>query len=289
MKVALVGTGKVGSLTLQYLASNKSIEKLLIINRRKEYSEGLIMDTVSAFPESIKRLQAADFSDIKEADLVIITAGGIMKQGQSPLEVVGINKNIIKEILEKIKLKKTTVLVVIATQVDIITQYTQKLSGLNPSRVIGFGGSLDIRRLKCLLSQETGKNPNEINCYFIGEHGKRGISIFDEDVDNREKIDTDTKEYFPNLYKKIGSSSFFGPGKVLAELAEAVIEDKKEELCVSCFNPKYRMYITWPCIIGKNGVEKIVDLKLKPNQEERLNKLVEQKKEEFENQYKDFV
>ncbi len=280
MKVALVGTGKVGSLTLQYLAPNKNIDKILIVNRRKEYSEGLIMDTVSAFPNSIKRLQVADYSDVKEADLVVITAGGIMKQEQSPLETVEMNKNIVRDILERVSFKEDAVLIVIATQVDIIAQYTQKISGLKTNQVIGFGGSLDVNRLKCLLAAETGKEPDKIKCYFIGEHGKRGISIFEEEVEDKNKIDLDTKEYFPTMYKKLGSSSFFGPGKLLVELVEAVIEDKKKELCVSTLHPNYDMYLTWPCIIGRKGVEKVVDLDLTKEQQERLEKLVEQKERE---------
>ena len=200
-----------------------------------------------------------------------------MKQGQSPLEVVEMNKSIIKNILEKVKLKEDTVLIVIATQVDIIAQYAQKICGLKPNNVIGFGGSLDVNRLRCLLSKATGKDPNEIKGYFIGEHGKRGISVFEDEVEDREKIDLDTREYFPNMYKKLGESSFFGPGRILAELAETIIEDKKEPLCVSCFHPGYGMYVTWPCVIGKAGIEKILDIKLKENEEGKLKDLVEQK------------
>ena len=139
------------------MISNKTIEEIVIINRRKELSEGIIMDTISAFPEFIGKLKAGDYVDTADSDVVLITAGETMKPGQHPLELIEVNKKIVENILSKIKLKKDAVLIMLPTQVDIIAEFAQKISQHDPAKVIGFGGLLDVNRLKCILHKETGK------------------------------------------------------------------------------------------------------------------------------------
>jgi len=279
MKVAVIGTGRVGSLLLQYLMENNSIEEILMVNRDRKKSEGIWMDTVSAFPEKKDKLKISNHSDVEDADVVVITAGAIMKANQSPIELVEENKKIMKDIISKIKFKENVVLIVIATQVDIVTQYTQKISGLSVKRVLGFGGSLDVNRLKIVLSEGTKKDSSKISGYFIGEHGKRGFAIFEEDVEDRNQITEKTRNYFSEIAKRLDESTAFGPAKVLSELIDSVVNNKKSSLCVSCFHPTYGIYLTWPCVIGKNGVEKIIDLELSDEDLTRLKKLVEGKRE----------
>ena len=89
----------------------------------------------------------------------------------------------------------------------------------------------------------------------------------------------ESSNYFSEIAKRLDKSTSFGPSKVLSELVNAVVNDTKEEMCVSCFHPKYEMYLTWPCVIGKDGVEKIIDLKLSKEVLDRLEKLVDDKRQ----------
>lgn len=280
MKIAIIGTGRVGGMFIQHLIANPNISELLLINRTVEKSEGVLLDTASAFPQHADKMRISEYKDTDKADIIVICAGGTLGAKDGVDDTLGLNKKITKEILSKCSLKKESIIVTLTFQIDIIAQYIQELTGHAKSRVIGFGGSLDVNRLRYLLSEETGKNVADIKASFIGEHGFRGISIFSEKVDDYDEINEETKTIAREIASRLEHSTEYGPAKALSDFVETIVNDSREVLCASTYHPKYKMYLTWPCVIGKSGVVEIVNLELNKKDQDALETLVEIKRKE---------
>lgn len=277
MKVAVVGLGRVGSRIAFCLMENKSIDEILLINRTMETSEGLMLELSSAFPEYYKKIKVAYFEDAKEADIVIIASGIPQFPLQKRIELLKTNEKIVNEIFDLIKLKDSAIILVVTNPVDMISYIVWKRSGLKPSQVIGFGGYLDTNRLKYLLSKETGKDSSRIDCYVVGEHGEDQIPVFKEDVLNRDEIVFGVRNYVLEVISRLGASTF-APAKLTAEMVDVIIKDEKKAFCVSHYDKNYGMYITWPCVIGRNGILKTIDLKLNEKEQKEFKKLIEDRK-----------
>lgn len=277
MKVAVVGLGRVGSRIAFCLIENKSIDEILLINRTMETSEGLLMELSSAFPESYKKIRVAYFEDAKDADIVIIASGIPQFPLQKRIELLKINEKIINEVFDLIKLKESAVLLVITNPVDIISYIAWKRSGLKPNQIIGFGGYLDTNRLKYLLSKETGKDPEKIDCYVIGEHGEDQIPIFKEDVLDRKEIVYGVRNYVLDVISRLGASTF-APARLTADMVDSIIKDEKKTFCVSHYDKNHGMFITWPCVVGRKGIIKACDIKLTDEESKEFKKLIENRK-----------
>ena len=277
MKVAVVGLGRVGSRIAFCLMENKNIDEILLINRTMETSEGLYLELSSAFPENAKKLKVSYFEDAEKADIVIIASGIPQFPLQKRIELLKTNEKIINEVFDMIKINKSAILLMITNPVDIITYIAWKRSGLKSNQVIGFGGSLDTNRLKFLISKETGKDPSKIDCYVIGEHGEDQIPIFREDVLNREEIVYGVRNYVLDVISKVGASTF-APARLTAEMVDSIIKDEKKVFCASYYDKKYGMCVTWPCVIGRNGIIKTVDVKLTEDELKEFKKLIEDRK-----------
>lgn len=277
MKVAIVGLGRVGSRIAFCLIENKSIDEILFINRTMETSEGLFLELSSAFPELAKKLKVSYFEDAEKADIVIIASGIPQFPLQKRIELLKTNEKIINEVFDMIKLKQSAILVVVTNPVDMMTYIAWKRSNLKSSQIIGFGGYLDTNRLKYLLSKETGKDPHKIDCYVIGEHGEDQIPVFREDVLNREEIVFGVRNYALDVISKIGAS-MFAPAKLVSDMVDSIIKDEKKVFCVSYYEKKYGMYLTWPCVVGRNGIVKTCDVKLTEKEMEDFKNLIEDRK-----------
>ena len=282
MKVAVVGLGRVGSRIAFCLMENKNVDEILLINRTMETSEGLYLELSSAFPELAKKLKVAYFEDAEKADVVIIVSGIPQFPLQKRIDLLKTNEKIINEVFDMIKLKPTAILLVITNPVDMISYIAWRRSGLKPNQIIGFGGYLDTNRLKYLISKETGKGPDKIECYVIGEHGEDQIPIFREDVLNRDEIIFGVRNYIQDVISKIGAS-MFAPAKLACDMIESIIKDEKKVFCVSHYDKDYGMYITWPCVVGKNGIIKTCDIKLTEKEKEDFKKLIEDRKKYIAN------
>jgi L-lactate dehydrogenase len=277
MKVAVVGLGRVGSRIAFCLIENKNIDEILLINRTMETSEGLLLELSSAFPESYKKIKVAYFEDAKDADIVIIASGIPQFPLQKRIELLKTNEKIINEVFDLIKLKESAVLLVVTNPVDIISYIAWKRSGLKPNQIIGFGGYLDTNRLKYLLSKETGKSPDKIDCYVIGEHGEDQIPVFREDVLDRKEIVYGVRNYVLDVISKLGASTF-APAKLTAEMVDSIIKDEKKTFCVSYYDKNRGMFVTWPCVIGRGGIVKACNIKLTDEESKEFKKLIEDRK-----------
>lgn len=276
MKVAIIGTGRVGATTAFCLAGNEKIDKIVLINRTKEIAEGLKMDLMGTFPESAERIVSGDFSDANDVDVILITCG--VSGAPQSMGLFDVNKEIIESVMQKIKPKKEASLILTATPIDEIALVGLKLSGLVENKVIGFGGQLDVNRLKYLIYNDTGDFSKELSIRFIGTHGAEGIPVFEENVSDRNDIANKSKNFYKTFLSK-SKFSTFAVGSELAKLVDALIKDEEIVMDISYYDSDKGFFITWPCVVNKDGVKGPVDLKLSDEEKEELDELIKKKLE----------
>ncbi len=269
MKVAIIGTGRVGSTTAFLLVENEKIDKLVLIDRTKDDAEGLKMDMMGTFSNFGDKLIIGDYEDADNADIILITCGSFGAPKGSNL--LAVNKPIIEELFTKIKPKKEAKLVIITTPVDKTALIAYKLSGLDKNNVIGFGGQLDVNRLKYLIYSDKKDFSKNIDVHYVGEHGGRGIPIFREEVSNRNKIIEKTRKYFSLYLAKIDASTY-GTAKELTKLVESLL-GRERVLDVSYYDEKYGTFITWPCVVNENGVKEPIKLDLTDEEKKEFEQL----------------
>ena len=221
-----------------------------------------------------------DYEKTANSDVVVITSGIPRKPGMTREELIGVNAGIVKSVAQNIlKYSPNAIIVVISNPMDTMTYLSLKALGLPKNRIIGMGGALDSSRFKYFLSQAIGCNANEVEGMVIGGHGDttmiplaskatyKGIPVTDllskEELD---KVVADTMVGGATLTKLLGTSAWYAPGAAAAYVVESIIRDQKKVI-VSCtyLEGEYGQQdicIGVPAVIGKNGVEKILSLKL---------------------------
>ncbi len=293
-KISVIGAGFVGSATTFTLMESGLASHIVLVDVNKEKAEGEIMDLAhgAAFVKSVE-MQAGDFKDTKDSDIVIITAGAGQKPGETRLDLVKKNVEIFKSIVPQIvRYSPNAILLVVANPVDILTYITYKLSGLPSSRVIGSGTVLDSSRLRYVLSKEFDIDARNIHAHIIGEHGDSEFPVWShayvgslglDDFCLREGIDTD--ELKERAYQEVKNSAYniisrkgytnYAVALAVKRIVEAILRDENSILTVSTYNSLENVYYAAPNIVGRNGQV----LKICPNlSEEEIEKLEKSKK-----------
>ncbi|QHX36977.1 L-lactate dehydrogenase [Spiroplasma sp. BIUS-1] len=304
-KIVLVGCGAVGT-SFVYSAVNQGIAKdYVLIDVFKDAAEGNQMDIADAqaiLPDPFSSIKAGDYSDCKDADLIVITAGRPQKPGETRLEMVADNAKIMKDIATQIKNSGFNGITVIASNpVDVLTYVYKTVTGYESSKVISSGTTLDSARLRRLLADKVGAMPHEVEAYLLGEHGDSSVAAWSlgtvngktvQDFLNEGVITTKDLEEIKDeathmAYKIIEKkrATFYGIGACLARIVKAILTDEKVMLMVGAhLNGEYGnsdIYTSVPCIIGKNGIEEIVKWDISSEEQELFNKSCEQLKEVF--------
>jgi len=287
-KVVLIGTGMVGMSFAYALVNQGSIcNELVLIDINKERANGEAMDLNHglAFAKSNMRIYAGEYSDCKDADIIVIAAGVAQKEGESRLDLLQRNTEVFRSIITPvIKSGFDGIFLVATNPVDIMTRVTYELSRFGAARVIGTGTSLDTARLRYLLGDYFTVDPKNIHAYVIGEHGdsefvplsqvmlatKPVLSILDNpknsySLDDMHSIEEQVRTA---AYKIIEAknATYYGIGMALARIVKAILGDENSVLTVSCkLCGEYGqrgVFIGVPSIIGRNGVKEIVELDL---------------------------
>ena len=274
MQVAVVGTGTVGSALLFHLAEVPSIDQILVMNLQEEWSRAAIMDVASARPKEAHRCEVASFARLGEADIVVMTSGAQMKEGQTGTDVRDTNIQIMSSILGCAPLKPTAIVIGLATPVDEVTQHIQSHTGLPHRQVFGFGGDLDRNRLAYVL-RERGLPVEGI--HVVGEHGARVIPVYGGEREY-EEVARRVRHFLADITAQGGSPRNLATGLLLARLIDSVINDRGRQCHVSGYHPKYQMYLTWAYRVGRQGVVTPESVTLLPNAKKDLEKLIEQKR-----------
>ena len=288
-KVTVVGAGHVGATCANVLAFKEVADEVVMLDVKEGVSEGKALDMfqTAALLGFDSRLVGCtnDYAQTANSDVVVITSGIPRKPGMTREELIGVNAGIVKSVAENVlKYSPNAILLIISNPMDTMTYLALKDTGLPKNRVFGMGGALDSSRFKCYLSKALNANPNEVEGIVIGGHGDttmipltryatyKGRPVADLlDKETLDKVVADTMVGGATLTKLLGTSAWYAPGAAAAYVVESIIHDQKK-IIPSCtyLEGEYGesdLCIGVPAVIGKGGVEAIVDYKL--NDEEK--------------------
>lgn len=284
MKVTIVGAGNVGSTCADVIASQSIASEVVLLDIKEGFAEGKALDmmqtsTTIGFNTKIVGT-TGDYSITANSDVVVITSGIPRKPGMTREELIGINAGIVKDVSQNVlKHSSNAIIVVVSNPMDTMTYLALNSTGLPKNRVIGMGGALDSSRFKTYLSLALDRPSNDIHGMVIGGHGDttmipltrlasyNGIPISellsDEEI---EKVARDTMVGGATLTGLLGTSAWYAPGASVAYLVNSILNDQKRIIpCSVLLDGEYNqddICIGVPCIIGKNGCEKIINLDL---------------------------
>ncbi len=283
-KVTVVGAGNVGATTANVLVTSQIADEVVLIDIKEGVSEGKAMDIMQT--ANILHLQSRltgvtnDYAKTNNSDVVVITSGVPRKPGMTREELIGVNAKIVKSVTDSVLAHSPNAIIIcVANPMDTMTYLIHKISGLPKNRIIGMGGALDSARFKYFLSIALGANATEVEGIVIGGHGDttmipltryaayRGIPASTLiPADQLEKVAADTMVGGATLTKLLGTSAWYAPGAAAAQMVAAVLGDQKKLISCSCLlEGEYGqsdLCIGVPAIIGRNGVEKIVEFDL---------------------------
>ena len=291
-KVTVVGAGAVGATCANVMACREVASEVVLIDIKEGLSEGKMLDmyqcsTLMDFDTKLVGV-TNDYKQTANSDVVVITSGIPRKPGMTREELIGTNANIMKGVIENVvKYSPRAIIIVVANPMDTLTYLALKASGLPKNRIIGMGGALDSARFKCYLSKALNANSNEIEGMVIGGHGDttmiplyskasyKGMPVTEllskEEV---EKVVADTMVGGATLTKLLGTSAWYAPGAAGAYVVESIIHNQKKMIpCSVLLEGEYGesdLCIGVPVILGKNGIEKIVELELTADEKEKF-------------------
>lgn len=295
-KVVIVGCGFVGAACSFALMQSGLFSEIVLIDSDKNKAEGEALDISHgvSFAKPVK-IYAGGYDDIKDAGLIIITAGANQKPGETRLDLVKKNISIFKSILPEIKNRKFDgILLVVANPVDILTTVALKLSGLPQDKVLGSGTVLDTARLKYELGNHLNVDSRSIHAFIIGEHGDSEIAAWSSanvsgiplnkfcemrgHFNHDEAMDRIAKNVKNSAYEIIEKkkATYFGVAMAVKRICEAIVRDEKSILSVSSLMKGNfgieGISLSMPAIVGKDGVECLVPIQLNKNETEKLKK-----------------
>jgi malate dehydrogenase len=291
-KIALIGAGQIGG-TLALLAGQKNLGDVVLIDIAEGTAKGKALDLAELSPVEgfdCGYSGGSDYALAQDADVVIVTAGLPRKPGMSRDDLIGINKGIIKAAGEQIKKYAPNAFVIVVTNpLDVMVGEMQKVTGFDPKKVVGMAGVLDSARFRYFLAEEFGVSVEDVTAFVLGGHGDTmvplirystvaGIPLPDlikKGWSTQAKIDeivARTRNGGGEIVALLGNgSAFYAPAASAIAMAESYLQDKKRLIpCAVQLNGEYGvsgLYIGVPVIIGKNGVEKIVEVDF--NEEEK--------------------
>ena len=303
-KISLIGAGQIGG-TLAHLIALKELADVVLFDVAEGIAKGKALDiaqssSVDGF--DIKISGTNNYEDTKNSDVIIITAGVPRKTGMTRDDLLGINLKIIKQVAEGIKKTSPNAFVICITNpLDVIVMALQKYSGFPKHMIVGMAGILDTSRFKYFLSQELKTSVKKIKSLVLGGHGDTMVSMLNHTTVNGKPVldlvkeGLLQKESLENIVQRTKSggaeivkllekgSAFYAPAASGVEMAESYLKDLKKQLpCAAYLNGEYgvkNLYAGVPVIIGKNGIEKIVEINLsideKKNFDNSINAVTE--------------
>lgn len=293
-KAVMIGCGFVGSASVFSLMQSGLFSEIAMIDADMDKAEGEAMDISHGIPFAKEmKIYAGSYEDVRDASIVIITAGANQKPGETRLDLVKKNVAIFKQIIPEISSRNFGgILLVVANPVDILTYVAQKLSGLPANRVIGSGTVLDTARLKYRLSEHLNVDSKSIHAFIIGEHGDSEIAAWSSanvsgiplndfcEMRGHYEHDEATKEIAQKVrdsaYEIIERkrATYFGVAMAVKRICEVIVRDEKSILPVSTqMNGEHGVdgvVLSMPCIVGKDGIETKVPISLSQEEREKL-------------------
>jgi len=297
MKITVVGAGAVGASCAEYIAIKDFVSDVVLLDIKEGYAEGKAMDlmqtaSLNNFDTNISG-STNDYSKTANSDICVITSGVPRKPGMSREELIGINAGIVKTVSSSLlEHSPDTILIVVSNPMDSMTYLVHKTTGLAKNRIIGMGGALDSARFKYRLAEALEAPTREVDGMVIGGHSDKGmVPLISKATRNGEKVSgllssdrlnqvkQDTKVGGATLTGLLGTSAWYAPGAAVSALAKSIIRDEKKIFpCSSYLNGEYGLNdicIGVPVILGKNGIEEIVEIDLDQSDLDHLKESAE--------------
>lgn len=291
MKVTVVGAGAVGASCAEYIAIKNFASEVVLLDIKEGFAEGKAMDlmqtaSLNGFDTKITGV-TNDYSRTAGSDICVITSGIPRKPGMTREELIGINAGIVKDVSSNlVKHSPKTILIIVSNPMDTMAYLVHKTSGLDKSKIIGMGGALDSARFKYRLAEALDAPISDIDGMVIGGHSDTGMvpltrlatrnSVPVSEFISEERMSQvmeDTKVGGATLTKLLGTSAWYAPGAAVSSMVQAIACDQKKMFpCSVMLDGEYGMNdicLGAPVILGKNGIEKIVEIEL--NDAEKAN------------------
>jgi malate dehydrogenase len=288
MKVTVVGAGNVGATCADVLAYREIANEIVLIDIKEGLAEGKALDIWQKAPINLYDSRTVgstnDYAKTANSDVVVITSGLPRKPGMTRDDLIGTNAGIVKSVTENIvKHSPNTIIIVVSNPLDVMTYQAHIISKFPRNRVIGMAGILDTARYRAFLAEALSISPKDIQAMLLGGHGDTmvplpryttvaGIPV--TELIGNEKLNAiieRTKVGGGELVKLMGTSAWYAPGSAAAQMVEAIVKDQRRILpvCIK-LEGEYGIdncYLGVPAILGKNGIEKVIELDL--NREEK--------------------
>ncbi|SUZ54837.1 uncharacterized protein METZ01_LOCUS7691 [marine metagenome] len=292
MKVTVVGAGNVGATCADVLAYKEIANKIVLVDIKEGLSEGKSLDIFQKAPINLYDTKIIgstnDYSKTKNSDVVVITSGLPRKPGMSRDDLIETNSKIVKSVTENIiKYSPDCIIIIVSNPLDVMTYQAHLTSQFSRERVMGMAGILDTSRFRAFLADELNVSPKDIQSLLLGGHGDTMVPLpryttvggipVEELIDQKrlKKIIERTKYGGGELVKMMGTSAWYAPGAAAAQMVESIIRDQRRifPVCVK-LDGEYGIddcYLGVPVILGSNGIEKIIELKLKSSEKKLLD------------------
>ena len=306
-KITLIGAGQIGG-TLAHLIALKDLADVVLFDVAAGIAKGKALDIAQSSPVNRFNVNLSgtdNYEDTKNSDVIIITAGVPRKPGMTRDDLLGINLKIIKQVAEGIKKTSPNAFVICITNpLDVIVMALQKYSGLPKNKVVGMAGILDSSRFIYFLSQELNVSVQKIKSFVLGGHGDSMVAMLEstiiegkkiQDLIKEGKISQEKIDKIIDRTKKGGAeivkylekgSAFYAPAASGVEMAESYLKDQKKQLpCAVYLDGQYGakdIYAGVPVIIGKNGVEQVVEIQLSQKEKEDFDNSIKSVQELFD-------
>lgn len=288
MKVTVVGAGNVGATCANVIAHNELANEVVLVDIKEGLAEGKALDMWETSPINLydTRITGStnDYTKTANSDVVVITSGIPRKPGMSRDDLIATNAGIVKSVTDNIiKHSPNSKIIIVSNPLDVMTYCAYLAAKVDSSRVFGMAGILDTARYRSFIAEELNTSPKDIQAVLMGGHGDTmvplpryttvaGIPV--TELINSKRLDEiveRTKKGGGELVNLMGTSAWYAPGAAAAQMVEAIVRDQKRIFPVcAMLNGEYGMkniYLGVPVILGKNGIEKIIELDL--NQEEK--------------------
>ena len=292
MKVTIVGAGAVGASCAEYIAIKDFASEVVLVDIKENFAEGKAMDlmqtaSLNGFDTKIVG-STNDYSKTVNSDIAVITSGIPRKPGMSREELIDINAGIVKMVSENlIKYSPNLILIIVSNPMDTMTYLTHKVTGLPKHRIIGMGGALDSARFKYRLSEALKCPASDVDGMVIGGHSDKGMLPLTRlatrnsvrvseflSYERLNKVMEDTKIGGATLTAMLGTSAWYAPGAAVSSLVQAIACDQHKMFpCSALLDGEYGMSdlcIGVPVVLGKNGIEKIIEIDLDEEEKEKL-------------------
>ena len=291
MKVTVVGAGNVGATCANVLATREVVNEVVLLDIKEGFAEGKALDIWETSPINLYDTRTVgstnDYSKTADSEVVVITSGLPRKPGMSRDDLISTNAGIVSSVTENVlKHSPNAILIIVSNPLDVMTYCAYLNAKVDSKRVFGMAGILDTARYRAFLAEELNVSPKDIQAVLMGGHGDTmvplpryttvgGIPVTELiDEDKLNAIVERTKKGGGEIVNLLGTSAWYAPGAAAAQMVEAIVRDQRRVFpCCAWLTGEYGvsdLYLGVPVILGKNGIERIIELDLNDDEKALL-------------------